>query len=85
MLPGKAGKKNTNIEEFWIKKQISGLFAGERGATWGARNYSILFLKKVKENFVENVLQLRSKERVKALLSSCLTEILVLRLLENSV
>ena len=85
MLPGKAGKKNTNIEDFWRKKQISGLFAGERGATWGARNNSILFLKKVKENFVENVLQLRSKERVKALLSSCLTEILVLRLLENSV
>ena len=85
MLPDKASRKDTNIENFWRKTQISGLFAGKRGATLGARNHLIMFLKNVKKNFVKNFLQLRSKEIIKALFSSCLTEILVLRLIESSV
>ena len=35
MFPHKAGRKNTNIENLWKKEQISGLFAGEQGATRG--------------------------------------------------
>ena len=85
MLPDKAGRKDTNIENFWRKTQISGLFAGERGAILGARNYLIMFLKNVKKNFVKTFLQLRSKQMIKAVFSSSLTKILVLRLIESSV
>ena len=77
-------EKTQILKTFGEKSKFPDYLLENEGQLGGAQSFDFV-LKNGKKNFVESSLQLRSKERVKALFCSFLKEILVLRLLESSI